>query len=350
MAFPGSEPKQRLNLSKLATEVMHYDQFTFGVEGRSEFLNRIFEHYAPEADASISRSLNIYRGKLEESLSTILGDESTKRRIITKLAEEKEDELKNRTDSYEKGESFTFYLYKHNFTYLTEPDSECCEERYYKRRGDYIKSVIEEYARLPYVHREKVYFKPYIEQIKHAIEKKWQLRVDTDQYITYSVYPYKILCDPLSTHNYLIGYCQRYDHAEDEKYPVTFRISALQSVKPEKSKSAFLTKSEKEKLIQSITSRGVQFMSSGEEEVRVRLSTTGQSKFRRQIHLRPAQVGEPEGDEYVFRCTKTQAEFYFFKFGENAEILQPEDLRQRMATMYENAAEMYQGQRRCVLP
>lgn len=342
MAFPGNEPKQRLNLSKLAIEVIQYDQFTFGVKSRSKFLNQIFENYAPEADASISRSLNIYRGKLKKSFSEILGDENTKIRIINKLVKEEEDSLKKRTDSYEKGESFLISLCKQNFTYLTEADSECCEERYYKRRGDYIKSVIEEYARLPYVHRERVFFKQHIKQINHAIEEEWQLRVVTDRDKTYSVYPYKILCDPLSTANYLVGYCRRYGHAEDKKYPSTFRISALQSVKPEKSKSAFLKKSERKELVQLIASRGVQFMSGSEEDIRVRLSTAGQNKFRRQTHLRPMQIGEPDGDEYVFRCTEAQAEFYFFKFGKDAEILQPEDLRQRMATMYKYAAEMYQ--------
>lgn len=342
MAFPGSEQKQRLNLSKLTNEIIQYDQFTFGVKHRSTFLNQIFENYAPEAVASISHSLNVYRGKLEKSLSDISGDDSTKRRIITKLVKEKENELKSRIGSYEKGESFTFFLCKQNFDYLAEANTECHEEHYYKRRGDYIKSVIEEYAHLPYVRREKVFFKQHIEQINHAIEEKWQLQVVTDRGNTYSVYPYKVCCDPLSTANYLVGYCRLYARTEDEKHPSTFRISALRSIKPEKSKSAYLKKSEREELEQLIASRGVQFMSGSEEDIRVRLSTAGQSKFRRQTHLRPTQVGESMGDEYVFRCTKAQAEFYFFKFGEDAEILQPEDLRQRMATMYKHAAEMYQ--------
>lgn len=340
MAFSGSEPKQRLNLSKLADEIIQYDQFTFRVEGRPKLLNKIFENYAREADASISLSLNVYRGKLERSLSNISGDEGTKRRIINKLVKEKEDDLKSRIGSYEKGESFTFSLNKQNINSLA--DSECCEERYYNRRGAYIKSVIEEYARLPYVRRERIFFKQRIEQIKSAIKEEWQLQVETDRGNTYSVYPYKIRCDPLSTANYLVGYCRLYAHAEDKKRPSTFRISALRSVKPEKSKSAFLKKSEREELDQLIASRGVQFMGGSEEEIRVRLSTEGQNKLQRQTHLRPAQVGKADGDEYVFCCTEAQAEFYFFKFGEDAEILEPEDLRQRISTMHKNAAEMYQ--------
>ena len=46
-------------------------------------------------------------------------------------------------------------------------------------------------------------------------------------------------------------------------------------------------------------------------------------------------------DVYIFNCTKAQAEFYFFKFGSDAEILSPVDLRDKFALMYKDAAAVY---------
>ena len=249
--------------------------------------------------------------------------------------------LRNQANLYEKGTSFPFSLNKRNFSYLAEPESECGEQKYYARRGEYIKNVIEEYARLPYIQRERVYFASFIEEIEKAIQKERQLRIVTDRNRIYSIYPYKILSDPLSTANYLVGYSKRYHCPEDEKRPLTLRISALQSVRLERSKSAFLKKSEQKNLVRLIASRGVQFMGSDEEKIQVRLSEQGKFKYRRQIHLRPTLVERLGEDVFVFQCTQTQAEFYFFKFGEDAEIIQPEGLRENMAAMYERAAEIY---------
>lgn len=141
--------------------------------------------------------------------------------------------------------------------------------------------------------------------------------------------------------NYLVGYSKRYDHPEDEARPVSFRISALSSVKLEKSKRAFLPAEKWKQLRQIISNRGVQFLASGEENIRVRLTEGGKEKYRRQIHLRPVYIGDPEGDVYVFDCTPAQAEFYFFKFGQDAEILQPSDLREKFIALYRNALHTY---------
>lgn len=81
-------------------------------------------------------------------------------------------------------------------------------------------------------------------------------------------------------------------------------------------------------------------MVGGEAEIHVRFTKAGVYKYRRQTHLRPPLVREQD-DVYVFRCTTAQAEFYFFKFGRDAEILLPVDLRERFKSMYEAAANTY---------
>ena len=341
-----SNNKQHLNLSTLAYDVVLSDMFSFGEEKLSGFINTIFEYYSPIAEASIAQTLNRLSGTLSKSMSEVPGDERTKKRVLERLILQKKKSLIEKTLSYESGRSFKFWLNKKNLEYLSEPNSECSENLYYAKRGRYIKSVIEEYARLPYVAREKIYFSPFVAEIQRAIHEERQLRLVTDKNVIYSVYPYEVLSDPLSTANYLVGYCTRYEYPEDEKRPCSFKISALKSVRLEKSKSAFLKNSTWEQLAQTISSRGVQFMVGNEAEIHVKLTEAGVNKYRRQTHLRPPLVREQDGT-YIFQCTTAQAEFYFFKFGRDAEVLLPAELRARFKSMYEAAANIYNNCRRC---
>lgn len=333
--------KQHLNLSTLAYEVISSDMFAFGEEKRSGFINRIFSHFYPDAEASIARTMNHLNGELSKLLSDVSGDDKTKKRIVDRLLSQKEDELIKKAESYDKGKLFKFWLNKSNLEYLTEISSECSEDKYYTKRGKYIKSVIEEYARLPYVERERVYFRPFIDTIRYSIKEERQLRIVTGSDIIYSVYPYEILCDPLSTANYLVGYCRQYDCPEGEKIPCSFRISALKSIKVEKSKSAFLKESDKKKLSELISIRGVQFMIGNESKIHVRFTENGINKYHRQSHLRPRLIEKTDEKTYIFQCTAAQAEFYFFKFGKDVEILSPPDLRQKFKMMYGDAAKIY---------
>ena len=104
-----------------------------------------------------------------------------------------------------------------------------------------------------------------------------------------------------------------------------------------------MNEEKRRQLAQTVVSRGVQFMSSEEEEIQVRLTSGGKVKYQRQVHLRPTLVKRtgPKEDIFVFRCTAAQAEFYFFKFGADAEVIQPLRLREKFITLHRNALKIY---------
>lgn len=337
--FEGS--KQHLNLSPFAYDVIHNDMFAFGEDKLSGFINTVFDYYHPIAEASIARTLNVIKDDLQNILANIPDENKTVNQIIRRILVAKKSNLTQKVNSYGKGKSFKIWLNKKNLEYLTWQYSECKEDIHYSSRGKYIKCVIEEYARLPYVEREKIYYSPVIKTIEDAIKEGCQLGIVTDSEKAYSVYPYGILCDPLSTSNYLVGHCKRYGYEADEKRPCSFRISALKSIKAERSKRAFIKESERKRLTELIASRGVQFLVGRDAEVVVKLSDSGINKYQRQVHLRPALIEKKNENIYVFQCTTAQAEFYFFKFGPDAEIISPPQLRRRMARMYEKASEIY---------
>ena len=351
---PTANHKQHLNLSSLAWEIMDYDMLTFHAESRSGFLNRVFRNYYPLAEASISLVLNRMQNDLSRLLSDVSGDDLIRQQIADKFLAKEAHRLHEKASSYEKGTGFKFWLNAENFRYLTQKNGECNENNYYSTQGKYIKSVFEEYARLPYVEREKIYFAESFITIENAVKgtdplnpsrspRAYRLRVVTDSETTYSVYPYKILQDPLSTANYLVGYGRRYDKPEEEKRPCSFRISALKDITGEKSKSAFLKDQEKKYLEQCILSRGVQFLVGEQNEIKIRLTKAGLGKYHRQTHLRPLLSRENKGDIYTADCTPAQAEFYFFKFGSDAEILSPPDLREKVLSKYEDAVNAYKN-------
>ena len=119
-------------------------------------------------------------------------------------------------------------------------------------------------------------------------------------------------------------------------------MSALDSIKIEKSKSAFLKASERTELAKIISSRGVQFMVGREADIVVKLTDEGLHKYHRQSHLRPVLIEKKSDNTFLFQCTTAQAEFYFFKFGKDAEILSPSFLRNKFTKMYESALITYQ--------
>ena len=188
--------------------------------------------------------------------------------------------------------------------------------------------------------REKIWFKPFVRQIEDALAAKKRLRIETGAGKIYSFAPYALMTDPLSSMNYLVGYCCRYDIPDGEMRPVSFRLSGLKDIRLEKSRSAGISKDQIRQLEQMIAVRGVQFMAGSEDKIRVRLTENGFRRYRRYLHLRP-EAAEQEGDVLTFCCTPAQAEFYFFKFGEDAEILEPAWLREKFIGMYSSALKVY---------
>lgn len=351
-----SSDKQRVNLSAAAWEVVGYDMSVFGEESRASFIQRIFCNYCREAEASVALSVDRKESELDDILDNILskcrasdaGAEEMKlavKKVKKAMLAAEKKRLKTKNDSYENGESVIISLRKAIFSYLTDENSECREEKYYKR-GQYIKNVVEEYARLPYIRRESIYFAEIVEEIRRAVKEKKLLNVKPDLGKSYEVHPYKILGDPLATANYLVGYSRPLGAEDAAKQPSSFRLARIKSLQTMSGKSGKLSKAEKDELDKKISLRGVQFMTWNETEVTVRLTAEGVKKCERQLHLRPTLIRSEDGGVFVFRCTQQQAEFYFFKFGKDAEIISPAGLREKFGALYGEAAALYRGDAR----
>lgn len=328
--------KQHINLSFSTYDVIQHDMFAFDEKNISAFINQVFERYYQIANASINYRLYTKKEEIESLLSDVYGDHETKQRIINKLIINEKETLLQERGIYRNGKQLKIWIRKDTSKILMN----CIEDKIYKKSVDYLKCVVEEYAKQPYVQRERIYFSPRIKKIKQGIDNKKQLRIVMSTGSKYNVYPYQIMCDPLNTVNYLVGFSKKEDDITGEKIPCSFRICALKSVDVMESRSACLKKAEKNMLEQKIAHRGVQFMIGDEREIHIRLTEEGVKKLKRYLHLRP-RIGGKRGDVFVFYCTEAQAEYYFLKFGKDAEVLSPIELRKKVMTTYQEAISNY---------
>ena len=102
-----------------------------------------------------------------------------------------------------------------------------------------------------------------------------------------------------------------------------------------------LSAAEKKEIRQKINSNTVAFLIGEEEEIVVRLSNTGAKMYKNTLFLRPVLHQIDEYGCCHFRCTRMQARQYFIRFGAEAEIISPADLRKEFADIYRRATKVY---------
>lgn len=102
-----------------------------------------------------------------------------------------------------------------------------------------------------------------------------------------------------------------------------------------------LTKDDKIAIEKKLDDNSPAYLFGPNERVVVKLTERGQKSYKTKLYSRPAKEPESSGDIYVFRCSLLQAYNYFFPFGKEAEILEPQRLRERFIKGYNDGAAKY---------
>lgn len=107
-------------------------------------------------------------------------------------------------------------------------------------------------------------------------------------------------------------------------------------------KSGYLSANEKKAIYTKIKKHGIRYLSDKEDPIRVVVQFTphGEKLYRQMLHLRPNCI-KKNGLTYEFECPQYQADTYFFKFGHNAKILEPQSLADKFKRKYQSAAKQY---------
>ena len=346
MGFHGinKENRQYVCLSQSANSILENDMLAFQITNRSTIINIIIDNFHEEAESTLTLSCQRYRTKLSETFSDSNLDDTILNQMINLLVDKFRKKTKETNTSIEKGASkytsFKFRINTKNTNFFTK-DSE--ENNNYEILGEYIRALLEEYARKRYLDREKIILKDKFDTIDDAIKMKTCLKVTTLDGSQITVRPYKITTDPLNMYHYLIGYQE--STASNTLISFSSRVSNLHNIRNLRS-HAFISSTAVKELEKELHEKGAQFMSSSLSEIKIRLTKTGIQNYNRILHLRPAytnieQLDDTEDAIYTFNCTPKQIEFYFFKFGSDAEILSPSDLRNNFIKMYQKTVNMY---------
>lgn len=346
MAFYCNDSHQvRLRISREAEAILEDDMRSFKEPKIKTLANVILENYYEDAKSSICTQLEKYEASIEEIFSE--SDTKMKSNDIKILLYGRENELKSAAEELQnlkKNSSWDGMRLRNKlFDFLTNEINGSTENKYYDSLAAYLSTIIEEYVRLPYIKRERIYYKSIFDDLEKAITGKKQIIISKKK--TFYVLPYKIMANPLSTYSYLVGYAYIEDYGKESMKPCSYRISELANSKYRivRSKSAFLTKEHKDYLHYQIAEKGVQFLSSDLLKIVVKFTDKGIENFYRQINLRPAPL-EPvikSDHPYTFMCSRTQANYYFTQFGMNAEILSPPELRKDFKKKYHDAYALY---------
>ena len=218
---------------------------------------------------------------------------------------------------------------------------------------------MEEYARKSVFDRETIFFKDTFEKIETALSRdktdrrilRFKYETASGQIITCHVQPYGIVGDPAVQYHYLVGLSKV--EGSDDYSLASFRISRIQDdtiIEHAKSYgSGSIPESKRKAISAKIEANGVQFLMADEEIIRIQLTPAGLQMYNTMHYMHPASssVRSIERQEdgsviYEFSCTRRQIEYYFFKFGKEATVLEPTDLVEKFKGQYKDALAQYE--------
>lgn len=366
--------KQRINISERTKAILLSDMNVFHIDKESvstikadagnlssNVINHIFRCYRSIAHASIKQTLASEKAELIKVLKK-MDDAEQKEIAVECLLKKRREELETESSvrKARKGFSFTFNVDNENIEYLKTDDVQSESDFYEDNVGSYIKTVLEEYADLPFVEREKIFCIDILKTInadlneekakviKLHLYSKTNVNGKLQETIVY-MKPYGVRRDSESLYNYVVGMMKR--NMQDSEWSVgAIRLTSIRKCEC-LSNNAIISKEYRKQIEAEIEKRGVQYLSDkGEiQKITVLLDWTGEKMYNRMLHLRPMYItknklDEPDDKTFKFEveCTLSQAEFYFFKFGHHAKIIEPKELAELFRQKYFSAAEQYE--------
>lgn len=336
--------RQRFFLSSYAWDIIENDAAIFTNARRPSIagmINLILELYMDDSEAAIENSVDRRRVVLREQLAE-LPDGETKETVIDTFLNSYIRELTDKKNSYPCEENRVSSLSEKNYLF-----SQKWRDKYNvygESVSKLFKAVIEEYTRKSYYEREEIILQDLINHLTFCKDKSQMIRVLLKNGRKYMIRPYDICHDPNINYHYLVGMAKRAETDYKDRL-VSFRLSGIKECRPIKEPSGRITAAEKQEIKQRLKNSGVQFLLEEQELIEVKLTETGKKNYESQFHLRPNYTDrkQVDGDTwlYTFECTPMQAEFYFFKFGADVEVIAPKSLRERFSKKYYDAYHKY---------
>lgn len=181
--------------------------------------------------------------------------------------------------------------------------------------AEFFKKILYDYIDMPKFKRELTVFQKTVKEINKAINKKRKVEIKFKDEIRI-IEPYFIEQSGGESRNYVHAYCEKNGEYRN------FRLSKIKVIR------VLDIKQDKydENYLEKIKINFDPFLSFG-KEIKVRLSSDGKKHYDLIITNRP-KIKECNGNIYTFYCSDENAKIYFPHFYDEAEILEPKELRE----------------------
>lgn len=343
-----SNNQQRITLSQYADNIIQNDCIMFKCLNKENnnpsyhtFINKIFCNYYRVSDASIE--MRLY--DKEKELHKFLEDDKQLKEIdtyIKKILHSYRAELEDKVNGFLSAKGFqskVISLNNETLQIIEESD----EHRFYSEKhvSKYIRAVIEDYARSNSLKRKRIYYQKTLEILDDCIKKNYIVKIEFwGRKKSHKIKPAFLCEDKFETHLYLAAILCRENKKEKLASYRIDRIKSIHLIRQEPiSPDTFSA------LKNKADTFGIQYLSSEKTQIRIQLTPEGIAKYRQMSFQRPmySKIEGSKNNIYVFEIPKYQVLVYFFKFGADAIVLEPAELREEFRRMYQKALKGYEN-------
>lgn len=323
--------KIKINLDGLTLNKLNDDMLIFGFYknngtiNKNKFLNILMKNYFPIYD----KLATSYIDKYTKIMNSHVIDSKLCNEIINSLI------ASNKLFSYNKEEklssSINFKPANSNIHILNIISSKYLN---FQSLSSFFRNLIERYLSLPQYKREQIIYSDTYELINEAISNKRKIIVCFNGKKK-EIIPYKLVNNKEEIYNYLIGL------ASNDKSGAILSLHLYKIdyvyIKPEK----FIIDDLDQEKLEKVIYHSPQFPFYFEEKCSIRLTPDGIKLYNKKYLNRPTPY-KIENDTYYFDCSFMQILIYFFSFGKDAKILEPEQLRNKFKDKYLEALTNYE--------
>lgn len=344
MFVPECEAQQRVYFSSYSYSILENDSWIFSNSDLvkiklATFLNNIIENYYKDTNVNFQKRYNSFKENNPDINEDIL-----EKIFLHDVKSTINDLKKFENKKYLKNKSLNFRLQNNIKKILSSFSMPDFIKKEFPDANDskfFLDLLFEEYCSLPIYEREKIYFKNKFIIIKSCIKVKKRLHINING-LTFIAFPIYITTDSFNRFNYLVCYSKKTKEKNDEYKISSFRLSRIDITDEEDVDDEEAIKVQKniKKLIAKKDMSAPEFLNGDIIEIKVSLTDIGKKKYRIILHNRPHTI-KTDGNTYYFKCTELQALSYFSRFGNDALIIEPRNLKDKMCKFYMDAYETY---------
>ena len=322
--------KIKINLDKLTLAKLYEDMISFNFYksdmkiNKNGFLNILIKNYFPLYDKEASQKINKY----SKIVTNHLGINYRSNEIINDLI--KADNMFAFSKKEILDAHISFKPSNSNFKIIQTILSKYLP---LQSLASFFRSLIEHYLSLPQYKREQIIFNETYSLIKESIEANRKILIHINKEVK-EVIPYKIVTNKEEIYNYLVCIIESPNHLQIHSFHL-YKIDYVHLI-PEK----YIINEDYIQKLEKVASTYPQFPHTEQQLAKIQLTSEGIKLFKTKYLNRPTPY-KIENNIYYFDCAHIQLLIYFFSFGKEAKILEPNNLKTAFKNKYLEAYNNY---------